>query len=409
MKDYLTAQEAADELGITPATLYAYVSRGLIRSEAAGDNPRARRYHAEDVRRLKARKAARRNPDAAAESALHLGAPVLESAITLIEGGRLYYRGYDAVELAAQHDPEQVAALIWTGDLDGGVPGLMDVYALPPRCRAVRERLNGLSLFEIFQVMLPLAAADDLAAYDLRPTAVMQAGARILRLMVALAAGMQPVDGGLAETLARAWCPDDPGAARLIGASLILCADHELNVSAFTARCAASAGSTPYAAVMAGLAALQGTRHGGHTERVEAFLREAGSPGGVEAAMAGRLRRGERIPGFGHPLYPSGDPRGAALLRWVMEARPAAPVSALAAALVEAGQRLIGEHPTVDTGLVILCRALGLPAGSPLALFATGRTIGWIGHIIEQYTLDRMIRPRARYVGARPAPPDAEG
>src|SRR5689334_23261744 len=115
---YLTAQEAADALGISISTLYAYVSRGMIRSEASGADPRARRYSAEDVERLKSRKESRHDPEIAAKSALHLGTPVLESAITLIEDGRLYYRGHDAVKLARDATVEQVAALLWTGDLN---------------------------------------------------------------------------------------------------------------------------------------------------------------------------------------------------------------------------------------------------------------------------------------------------
>src|SRR5918998_505704 len=111
---YLGARRAAKELGVSLATLYAYVSRGMIRSEGTGG--RERRYRAEDVLRLKERKERRRDPDRAAEGALHWGTPVLESAITLIEDGRLYYRGRDAVALAAGSAIEDVAALIWTGD-----------------------------------------------------------------------------------------------------------------------------------------------------------------------------------------------------------------------------------------------------------------------------------------------------
>ncbi|MBI5668144.1 MAG: citrate synthase family protein [Chloroflexi bacterium] len=405
MRHFLTAQEAATELGITLPTLYSYVSRGLIRSDVSDSDPRARRYHAEDVRQLKARKESRRNPERVAETALHLGTPVLESAITLIENGHLYYRGHDAVELAARHSLEEVAALIWTGDLHGPLPALTESIELPARWQAASGAVPELTAFQQFQVMLPLAAADDLAAYDLRPAAVVRTGARILRLLAAIAAGTTGIHTGIAAALQRAWIPHNEEAARLLDAALILCADHELNVSSFTARCVASANSTPYAAVIAGLAALQGTRHGGHTERVEALLREAGRPEAVYETMAGRLRRGETIPGFGHPLYPEGDPRGAALLRWIAEADPASPALVMADAAVAAAQELIGEPPTIDLALVTLSRALALPAGSPLTLFALGRTVGWMGQALEQYALDRMIRPRARYVGEWPAPP----
>lgn len=401
---YLTARQAAEELEISLATLYAYVSRGLIRSEATGGDTRARRYRMEDVQKLKERKEQQRNPGKVAESALHWGAPVMESALTLIANGRLFYRGYDAVQLATTHTVEQVAALLWTGELPADPAGLFATTgeALSARGAVVRQHLADVPAVEAFQVLLPLAAADDLAAYDLRPAAVIQTGGRILRLLAAIAAEERSLSEGIVQALQRRWRPNDPHAPALLDAALILCADHELNVSAFTARCVASAGSTPYAVVIAGLSALQGVKHGGHSARVEALLREAGTPAGVRLALAQRLKRGEQIPGFGHQLYPDGDPRGAALLQLTSAAYPESPAVALSQALVEQMHRLIGEHPTIDFGLATLSAALELPPGSPLTLFALGRTIGWIGHAIEQYQLDRIIRPRARYIGEHP-------
>lgn len=401
---YLTARQAAEELEISLATLYAYVSRGLIRSEATGGDTRTRRYRLEDVQKLKERKEQQRNPGKVAESALHWGAPVMESALTLIANGRLFYRGHDAVHLATTHTVEQVAALLWTGALPTDPSELFETTgdALSAHGAAVRRQLADVPAIEAFQVLLPLAAADDLAAYDLRPAAVIQTGGRILRLLAAITAEERSLSEGIVQALQRRWRPNDPHALALLDAALILCADHELNVSAFTARCVASAGSTPYAVVIAGLSALQGVKHGGHSARVEALLREAGTPAGVRLALAQRLKRGEQIPGFGHPLYPDGDPRGAALLQLTSAAYPGSPAVALSQALVEQVRTLIGEHPTIDFGLATLSAALELPPGSPLTLFALGRTIGWIGHAIEQYQLDRIIRPRARYIGEQP-------
>lgn len=400
---YMTAQEAAQELDISLPTLYAYVSRGLIRSEATGSSKRARRYRTEDVQKLKERQAQRRDPAKVAESALHWGAPVLESAITLLADDRLYYRGYDALELAARCTVEQVATLIWTGELVSEPAALFDSAwnPLPPRCQEVREHLAGVPALEAFQILLPLAAVDDLAAYDLRPPVVAQTGVRIMRLLATIATGDQAGDT-LSERLRQGWAQHDPQAAGLINSALTLCADHELNVSSFTARCVASAGATPYQVVQAGLAALQGVKHGRMSDRVEAFLREAGSPAGVQAAIAGYLRRGESIPGFGHPLYPGGDPRGRVLLDQTAAAYPNSPALALTQAVAAAVFELMGEYPTIDFGLVALAQALHLPPGGAITLFALGRTIGWIGHAIEQYQLDRIIRPRAQYVGKQP-------
>jgi citrate synthase len=325
----------------------------------------------------------------------------MESGITLVDEGGLYYRGRDVAGLAARGTVEGVAALIWTGD-EGEASALFS--AEPPRLSPlvpeVLSRVAGLPPVERFQVLLPLAAAEDPAAYDLRPAAVARTGARMLRLMTSVAAGGSAEE--LAEALQRGWCPRDPEAAGLLGSALVYCADHELPVSTFAARCVASSEATPYAVVLAGLAALGGVKHGGEVELVEAFLREVESVGEARAAISGRLKRGERIPGFGHSFYPEGDPRASGLLRVMADAYPGSPAVGLSATVCAEVSRLMGERPTVDLALVTVARTLGLPPGGAMALFALGRTIGWIGHAIEQYESGSLIRPRARYVGEPP-------
>jgi citrate synthase len=202
--------------------------------------------------------------------------------------------------------------------------------------------------------------------------------------------------------LAAGWGLREPAAVAAVGAALVLCADHELNVSAFTARCVASAASSPYDAVAAGLAALKGARHGGVGERVQALLAEVGERGRARRVVAERLRRGEAVPGFGHPLYPQGDPRAAALLERAAAVAPDPGRLELVDAVVAAAGDLLGERPSLDVGLVALARALALPPEAPLVLFAAGRTAGWLGHAIEEYGRGRLIRPRARYAGPPP-------
>jgi citrate synthase len=398
---YLDARRAAAELGVSLATLYAYVSRGMIRSEAADGSGRRRRYRAEDVRRLKERKERRRDPDRAVEGALHWGTPVMESAITLITGDGLYYRGRDVVALAVGSTIEEVAALIWTGDPAKGAELFApDPPELSPRIRTALG--DDLPPVETFQVLLSLAGAEDPAAYDLRPAAVARTGARVLRLMVTAVAGDKADKGGLARTLQGAWIPHEPRAAALLDSAFVLCADHELPVSTFAARCVASSEATPYAVVIAGLSAMGGVKHGGQVELVETFLQEVEAVGDARAAISARLRRGDRIPGFGHSLYPGGDPRGAKLLRTTRAAYPDSPGVALCAAVADEALVLMDERATVDFGLVTLARALGLPRGGAVTLFALGRTVGWIGHAIEQYAGGSLIRPRTRYVGEQP-------
>lgn len=398
---YLSSGQAAEELGIRLPTLYAYVSRGIVRSEAVEGKGRARRYRAEDVRRLKERKDGRRDPKGVVEGALHWGMPVLESGITLIDGGGLYYRGRDVVDLAGEKSIEEAAALIWTGD-EAMARALFPPEMSGPslRIRNVVDSVTGLTPVEVFQVLLPVAATEDPAAYDLRPDAVARTGARILRLMTDVVAGES--FPGLAGTLQRGWSPDSPGAADLLGAALVFCVDHELPVSTFAARCVASSEATPYAVVLAGLAALGGVKHGGEIELVQAFLREVEDAGDARAVISGRLRRGERIPGFGHSLYPEGDPRGAGLLRLTARAYPESGAVVLSNTVAGEMLRLMDEHPTVDFALATVARTLALPPGGAVALFALGRTVGWIGHAIEQYRSGSLIRPRARYVGEQP-------
>jgi citrate synthase len=315
---YLTADEAAAALGVTKNTLYAYVSRGLVRSEPDATRRRTRRYHAEDVERLKRRQRQRQQPERAVREALSWeGLPVLDSALTLIDGGRCFYRGHDACTLARRQPFEAVAALLWLGTLDAD--------ALP-------------------EVTPPDVASD---------------------------------------------------------AVFVLCADHEFNVPAFVTRAVASAEATPYGALAAGLAALQGRRHGGNTARIDAFFREAGTPERLADMARDRLRRGDAVPGFGHPLYPGGDPR-AALLTSLLEAHcPRSEGAAFARAAHALGAHL-DAPPALDLALVATCRALGLPEGAPLALFALGRTAGCLAHAREQMDDGRLLRPRARYVGPAP-------
>ena len=397
MKRYLSADEAADLLDVSKATLYAYVSRGLIRSESLDNQSRARRYLSEDVRKLRERKDYRRDPAQVAQDALHWGTPLLDSSLTLITDETLYYRGFDASVLARTSTIEQVAALLWIGDLREE----SSLFSPQTPASSVVDRLDP-SLTPMQRMTIALTLTDDLAAYDLRPPAVARSGVRILNLLAA-AATLQPVfAGGIAAHLARIWQPDNPLIQTLLNAALILCADHELNVSSFTARVVASAEATPYAVVTAGLAALQGVKHGGNTERVEAFFREVSTPNHIERVTAERLRRGEHIPGFGHSLYPHGDPRAKVLLNLLAEAYPKLPEIEFVFALAQRVATMIDQQPNVDFALAALAYVAHLPSGAPLTLFALGRAVGWIGHAMEQYSSGALIRPRARYVGDRP-------
>ncbi len=414
---WLGAADAAARLGVSRATLYAYVSRGLIRSQPLPGSSRAHGYARDDIERLHRRAEARRDPSQAAAHALEWGIPVLESSITFIDGRALYYRGLDVVELARSRSLEDVASLIWTGAVGRrfDVAAATVVQSPLPRDTPFIARAQGLLAF---------AAVHDAAALDLRMSSVAEAGWRMLHLLTGAAidtgsrgpAANRPKgsDRTIDQRLARAW-RTGPGGEEVIRAALILCADHELNVSSFTARCVASAGSTPYAVVIAGLSALEGFRHGGASARVEAMLGELrGEAAGkrrrdrehaLRRALAARLRRGDSLGPFGHPLYPDGDPRAGALLDLLRGHYADSDELAYVDAFAAAASGLVRERPNVDFALAAVARVLELPPGAPLMLFAIGRAIGWVGQAIEQYATGQLIRPRARYVGPMPATP----
>lgn len=406
-KRYLSAKEAAGMLDISLSTLYAYVSRGLIRSEQSSEGKRQRRYYAEDIEKLLARKDGRRNPETLAKDALHWGAPVMDSAITLIDSEKLYYRGKDVEELARNNTVEEVAALIWLDKIKKTKSLFdMDVHISAKKYEIMlfHMEVDGAELTPIQELLtfLPSASADDVTAYDLRPSAVAQTGARIMRLMASVVAGDVPENISIPAMLQHGWCPTDEKSIPVLNAALIVTADHELNASSFAARVVASAGATPYSTIIAGLSALQGVKHGGYTERVEAMFNEASSPEKIRDVMRARLRRGETIPGFGHKLYAEADPRARVLFEILSKHYADTPEFEFVQSAIDAAEELIGEFPAIDTMLVAVSRVLKLPPGSALAIFALGRTIGWIGHSIEQYETNRLIRPRARYTGTHP-------
>jgi citrate synthase len=395
---YMTARHAAARLGVTIGTLYSYVSRGMLRSESVAGKPRVRRYLKEDVVSLIERKEFRHNPSKAAARGLHWGNPVLESALTLINEGRLFYRGIDALQLAQTSTIEEVAALLWTGDPSQvGNLFIKKSIGLPPKIVTFLKGTALLGPVERCQLTLPIAASLDPAAYDLRPTAVAKTGAQILRLLLCAVLRCLP-EGSIDTALVQTWIPTRRSAAPAIRAALILCADHELNVSAFTARCIASARATPYEVVIGALAAFRGLRHGGASDQVEVFFQEAEQTRQPREVFAKRLRLTGYLPGFGHPLYPDGDPR-ALMLMSLAETYGTRSAVESANRLIRAAQSVTGECPNLDFGLVTLARALDLPPESSMALFALGRTVGWIAHAIEQYADNQLIRPRARYVG----------
>jgi citrate synthase len=397
---YLSAREAAAELGISLPTLYAYVSRDLIRSEPVPDS-RAKRYRAEDVRALKRRRSAEAPESGAVPGTLSFGQPVLDSAITLIADGRLHYRGSDATALAKNSSLEQVAALLW-GCRDVQPFTKDAVFHPSDRLTGLAASLSRVPRIERCLSLLPQAALEDAAVYNMTDRGLAATGARLLRYVAAVISGEAPSDKPVHEVLTRALTQGEKPAAELIRAALVLSADHELNASAFTVRCVAGTGATLYAAVQAGICAAQGPRHGGLSGRVEGLLLDMANRQDVEDAVVQRLKDNDPVPGFGHPLYPDGDPRARALIAMAKEKygddANFKRAERIIAVMAEAG----GLRPNIDFAIATVGTVLHLPRGAGLSIFVLGRTAGWIGHAMEQYRTGLMIRPRARYTGEAP-------
>jgi citrate synthase len=206
--------------------------------------------------------------------------------------------------------------------------------------------------------------------------------------------GAEAGEGPIHQRLSRAWATDT-ATGDLIRRALVLLADHELNASTFAARVAASTGASIAASLLAGLGALSGPRHGGAGGAVMALVEEARRTT-PQAAIRDHLGRGQPLPGFGHPLYPDGDPRGAALLAEL-------PADRLMTELRDAAAEATGAPPNIDFALAALTLAARLPVDTPFRLFAIGRSTGWAAHAMEQAATGQLIRPRARYQGLLPA------
>jgi citrate synthase len=400
---YLSAKEAAAELGVSLATLYAYVSRDMIRSEPVADT-RARRYRAEDVRALKQRRVGLAPASQPADPRAGIsfgGAPVLDSAITLIADGKLHYRGSDAMLLARSSSLEQVAALLW-GCRDVQPFTRDAVPVMTPALMELSRELAQMPRIERCLSMLPIAGLDDPAVYNMTDRGLAATGARLLRFVAGVISGVAPTAEPVHDVLARALTMGDRRAAGLIRAALVLSADHELNASAFTVRCVAGTGATLYAAVQAGICAAQGPRHGAFTNRVESFLTDMAHRQDLEDAVLQRLRNGDLVPGFGHPLYPDGDPRAATLLKLMAESHGDDPAFLRSQRIAEVMMDAGGVKPNIDFAIGAMGATLRMLPGGGLSVFVLGRTAGWIGHAIEQYRSGQMIRPRARYTGEAP-------
>lgn len=373
--DWIDAASACALLGVKPQTLYAYVSRGQLRVEADAGDARRSLYARADVEALLKRNRRPRARAEVAQQAIRWGDPVLVTQISEVREGMLWLRGRSVEACARDMTLEQMAAHLC---------GFAEVVCPAARCASALTT-------PVARAMEVLAHAAD-GALPLATLAQGEAATEAGRLVAAVVAallGGAPGGGPVHQRLARHWGLGARAADDLRRA-LVLLSDHELNPSTFAVRIAASTGASLPAAMLGGMAALSGERHGGAGASARAALR-ATMAGGMETFLSAQEGRAAYDYGYGHPLYPNGDPRARLLLARL--APSAAPRLA---------QRRLSDRlrlaPNVDTGLAALALAHDLPAEAPFILFAAGRLAGWIAHAFEQVQSGELIRPRARYV-----------
>jgi len=440
----MTAAQAAGRLGVKQATLYAYVSRGVLGRDKAADG-RGSVFDPDEVEQL-ARRGRPRRPAGAVDI-------TVESAITEITADTLRFRGHDVTRLAVTRPFEEVAELLWTGDFPPAHP-VLPAHAVPPGSavagasatwqatpaalaagRAAQAALPAGTLpLERLQVIVPAMAATDSLRLQLDPSAVLAAARGLIAGMVdclpappssgsappgsappgaappgaaltsqtpAASSAVSDSGGPIAGRLWSKLCErrPTPELLRALSAALVLLADHELAASTLAARVAASVRADPYAVVGTGLGAMSGVLHGGASLGVETLIAAARRPQDVPRVVGELLRRGEKIPGFGHFVYRSGDPRAVVLLGLARRAAPKSGQLAVAEAVLAEVRRKSLPEPNIDFAVATLARVAGMVHGAGEAVFAVARTAGWIAHALEAYAGGGPLRPRAVYTG----------
>lgn len=350
------------------------------------------------------------------------GVIATSTAISSIIGSTLTYRGIDIGELLAHSTFEEVVYLLWYGELptvsqlDSFHRELARHRSLPDSVLTqIRDSAPSADPMATVRTAISVLAANDPRADDRSPQSTRETCMRLLAAFPSVVAararlygGQEPLipDPGLDEASNFLYTLNGhrPASlqARIMNQVLILLADHELNASTFAARVAASTLADLYSAVIAGICTLSGPLHGRASEGVQRMLLDVASPDEVQSWVQRALDRRERIMGFGHRVYKAGDPRAKWLRRMSQELAEATGEPRwydLSVRFESEVRAATGLLPNVDFYLVSVYGYLGIPVQLFTPVFAISRVAGWIAHILEQYSDNRLIRPRAEYIG----------
>lgn len=350
------------------------------------------------------------------------GIVAASSSISSIVDGVLTYRGINIDELAEKASFEEVAYLLWHGklptkaELDGLIAQLGEYAAVPAEViDGIRLYPKGSNSMAALRTAVSALALHDPESDDMSREANFRKAVKLQAQLPTIVAafarireGKEPVapkkSVGVAHNFLYMLTGEEPAAVAVdaMNKALVLHADHELNASTFAARVTVATLSDIYSGVTSAIGALKGPLHGGANEAVMVMLDEIGSPDKVEAYIQGKLKNKEKIMGFGHRVYRNGDPRAKhlqAMSRQLGELKGNMTLYNMSVQIEELVTGQKGLKPNVDFYSASCYTMLGIPRDLFTPIFAVSRVSGWTAHILEQYSDNRLIRPRAEYVG----------
>ncbi|MBC8029724.1 MAG: citrate synthase [Pyrinomonadaceae bacterium] len=369
------------------------------------------------------------NAPAATSGAGLRGVAAATSSISDVNGdrGELIYQGYNIHDLAEHSTFEEVIFLLWnkrlptSAELSALEQSLRSSYALPQEIVDLMKQFpRDADPIDVLRTAVSALEFFDSTARDLSREASLRTAIRLTAQFGTLVAandrirrGREPVAPEGSLNIAANFLymlrgqPPSERDARIFDVCLILHADHELNASTFTARVVAGTLADMYACVTAAIGALSGPLHGGANTAVMKTLLEIGSVENTEAFVKKALVEKRKIMGFGHAVYKTEDPRATHLRKFSKEAGEAAGDSKwyeMSRKVEEVMMSEKGLYPNVDFFSASTYYMMGIPLDLYTPIFAVSRISGWTGHILEQYADNKLIRPRAEYIGQRDVP-----